>query len=114
MRAIVVLTGAVAYYFALDPASSLVELLAAAYGIISQLAPPVVAAMYWKRATTKGTIAGLVAGIATAYFFYRYPEYNHFDMHEGVLALIVHVPTLIAVSLMTARQDEDHLKGFFS
>ena len=52
MRAIVVLTGAVAYYFALDPASSLVELLAAAYGIISQLAPPVVAAMYWKRATT--------------------------------------------------------------
>jgi SSS family solute:Na+ symporter len=114
MRAIVVLTGAVAYYFALDEDSSLVQLLASAYGIISQLAPPVVAAMYWKRATTTGTMAGLVAGIATALFFYLNPEYKPFDMHEGVLALIVHVPTLIAVSLMTPRQDEEHLKGFFS
>jgi len=114
MRAIVVLTGAVAYYFALDEDSSLVQLLASAYGIISQLAPPVVAAMYWKRATTTGTMAGLIAGIATALFFYLNPEYKPFDMHEGVLALIVHVPTLIAVSLMTPRQDEDHLKGFFS
>ena len=114
MRGIVVLTAGIAYYFALDPDSSLVALLASAYGIISQLAPPVVSAMYWKRATTSGAITGLLAGIATALFFYTNPELKPFDMHEGVLGLIVHVPTLIAVSLLTPRQDLDHLKRFFS
>ena len=65
------------------------------------------------QATTSGAIAGLLAGLATALFFYLNPELSPFEMHEGVLGLIVHVPTLIAVSLMTPRQDQDHLKGFF-
>ena len=114
MQVIVLLTGAIAYYFAMDPESSLVQLLATAYGIISQLAPPVVAAMYWKRATTRGVITGLIAGTATAFFFYTNPELKPYDMHEGILALMVHVPVLVGASLMTQRQDEDHLKGFFS
>ncbi|MBT6888112.1 MAG: sodium:solute symporter family protein [Proteobacteria bacterium] len=114
MQVIVLLTGAIAYYFAMDPESSLVQLLATAYGIISQLAPPVVAAMYWKRATTAGVITGLIAGTATAFFFYTNPELKPYDMHEGILALMVHVPVLVGASLMTQRQDEEHLKGFFS
>jgi len=114
MRGIVLLTGGIAYYFALDPDSSLVQLLASAYGIISQLAPPVVAAMYWKRATTTGAISGLVAGTATAFFFFLNPELKLLDLHEGVLGLMVHIPTLVAVSLLTPKQDEGHLRGFFS
>jgi SSS family solute:Na+ symporter len=114
MRGIVLITGGIAYYFALDPDSSLVQLLASAYGIISQLAPPVVAAMYWKRATTTGAISGLVAGTATAFFFFLNPELKLLDLHEGVLGLMVHIPTLVAVSLRTPRQDEGHLRGFFS
>jgi solute:Na+ symporter, SSS family len=114
MQVIVLLTGAIAYYFALDPDSSLVQLLATAYGIISQLAPPVVAAMYWKRATTYGVMAGLAAGLTTAFFFYIYPERSPFQMHEGILGLMVHVPVLVAVSLMTEQQDEEHVDGFFS
>jgi SSS family solute:Na+ symporter len=114
MRVIVLLTGAVAYYFALDPGSSLVLLLASAYGIVSQLAPPVVAAMYWKRATTSGVVAGLVWGSGTAMFFYFNPELRPLDMHEGILGLLVHVPVLVLTSLLTQPQDEDHLGGFFS
>jgi SSS family solute:Na+ symporter len=114
MRGIVLITGGIAYYFALDPDSSLVQLLASAYGIISQLAPPVVAAMYWKRATTTGAISGLVAGTATAFFFFLNPELKLLDLHEGVLGLMVHIPTLVAVSLLTPEQDEGHLRGFFS
>jgi SSS family solute:Na+ symporter len=114
MRVIVLLTGAVAYYFALDPGSSLVLLLASAYGIVSQLAPPVVAAMYWKRATTSGVVAGLVWGSGTAMFFYFNPELRPLDMHEGILGLLVHVPVLVLTSLLTQPQDEHHLGGFFS
>ena len=107
-----VLTGATAYYFALDPDSSLVLLLASAYGIIAQFAPPVVAALYWRRATTAGVLAGLVAGTATAFFFWQNPELKPFDLHEGVVGLLVHVPVLIAVSLATPAQDDAHVDGF--
>ncbi len=112
MRALVLLTGAVAYYYALDPDSSLVLLLASAYGIISQFAPPVVAALYWRRATTPGIIAGLVAGAATAVFFWLNPALKPLDMHEGVIGLLVHVPVLVGVSLATPAQPDEHLEGF--
>ena len=114
MRILVLLTGTTAYYFAQDAESSLVLLLATAYGVISQLAPPVISAMYWRRATTIGVLAGLLAGTATSVFFYFNPDLRPFDMHEGVLGLIIHVPVLISVSLMTPIQNDKHLSGFFS
>lgn len=114
MQAIVLVTGAVAYYYALDPDSSLVLLLASAYGIIAQFAPPVVAALYWKRATTPGVISGLVAGSITAFVFWRFPELKPLEMHEGILGLLVHVPVLIAVSLSTPAQDAEHVEAFCS
>lgn len=114
MQLVVLLTGAAAYVFAQDPDSSLVLLLASAYGIISQLAPPVLAALYWRRATTAGVVAGLLAGTATAFFFWQSPSLRPFDMHEGVLALFVHVPVLIAVSLATRPQDDEHVTSFFA
>ena len=81
-------------------------------GIVSQLAPPIVAALYWRRATTKGVVAGLLAGWATAGFFYLEPGLKPFGIHEGVLGLLVHVPVLVAVSLATKAQDEGHIERF--
>ncbi|HSG50022.1 MAG TPA: sodium:solute symporter family protein, partial [Longimicrobiales bacterium] len=112
MQIIVLLTGAVAYVFAQDPDSSLVLLLATAYGVICQFAPPVIAALYWRRATTPGVVAGLVAGGLTAVFFWANPELKPFDMHEGVLGLLVHVPVLLGVSLATPAQSTEHVTGF--
>ena len=94
--------------------ASPVQLLLASYGIISQFAPALVAALYWKRGTTLGATAGLIAGTATSVFFWVYPELGPFGMHEGVLGLVVHVPVLIGVSLMTSAQDDAHLRRFFS
>lgn len=112
MRGIVLVAGAVAYYYALDPDSSLVLLLASAYGIIAQFAPPVVAALYWRRATTPGVVAGLVAGSITAFVFWRFPELKPLDMHEGIVGLLVHVPVLVGVSLATPAQDRAHVDSF--
>jgi solute:Na+ symporter, SSS family len=113
MRALVLVTGGVAYGLALTNSTSLVQLLATAYGIICQLAPPVLAALYWRRATTAGVIAGLLAGWATAELFFFHPALKPFGMHEGVLGLLVHVPVLVAVSLATRRQPAGHLEAFF-
>jgi SSS family solute:Na+ symporter len=112
IRTLVVVVGAIAYFSALDSGSSLVQLLATAYGIISQLAPPIVAAMYWRRATTPGVMAGLLSGWGTAAFFFLMPHLRPFGMHEGVLGLLVHVPVLIAVSLATQKQDPEHVEAF--
>ena len=112
----VLVAGGLAYYFALEDDSSLVVLLLTSYGIICQLAPPIVAAMYWKRATTAGIIAGLIAGAATALFFfltgYNGMELRPFGLHEGLLGLAVHIPVLIGVSLATRPQSEDHQTRF--
>lgn len=113
MRVLVLLTGGAAYWMALNPGASLVQLLATAYGIVSQFAPAVVAALYWRRATTAGVWAGMVSGWATAAFFWQLPAYKPFGMHEGILGLLVHIPVLVVVSLLTKRQDDAHLAGFF-
>jgi SSS family solute:Na+ symporter len=113
MRVLVLVTGATAYVLALNPDSSLVQLLATAYGIVSQFAPAVVAALYWRRATTAGVVAGLLAGWAAAGFFYLNPGLKPFEMHEGILGLLVHIPVLVAVSLVTRRQSVEHLGAFF-
>ena len=62
MRFLIVIVGVASYLLALGDHSSLVDLLLASYGIICQLAPTVLAAIYWKRATTIGILAGLTSG----------------------------------------------------
>jgi SSS family solute:Na+ symporter len=112
MRILVLIMGTVAYAFALDEDSSLVTLLLTSYGIICQLAPTAVAALYWKRATTPGVVTGLVAGGATAIFFFVFPELRPFGIHEGIMGLLVHVPVLVGVSLRTPRQEALHAAAF--
>ncbi|MDT8369906.1 MAG: sodium:solute symporter family protein [Longimicrobiales bacterium] len=114
MRWLVVILGVVAYGFALDPDSSLVILLLSAYGLIAQLAPPVWAALFWKRATTAGALAGFVGGAATTLFFFVMDDLKPFGIHEGILGLIVHVPLLVIVSLLTEPQSEEELERFFT
>lgn len=116
IQTFVLCAGAIAYLFAVAEGVSLVVLLLTAYGIICQLAPPIVAALYWQRATTAGVIAGFVAGSCTAAFFflsgYFGTDLRPYDLHEGMLGLLVHVPVLIVVSLLTQSQPEDHRKAF--
>lgn len=108
----VVLAGAVAYYFAVAEGMSLVLLLLTSYGVIAQLAPTALAALYWRRATTAGAIAGLVAGaLATLLFFFN-PAWRPWDLHEGLLGLAVHVPVLVAVSLLGRPQPARHAEAF--
>ena len=112
IRVLVVAVGAVAYLLALWDTSSLVDLLLASYGIICQFMPAVLAAMYWRRATTAGVVAGLVAGSATAAFFFLMPEWKPLGVHEGILGLLVHVPVLVGASLAGKPQDSEHVRKY--
>jgi solute:Na+ symporter, SSS family len=112
MRLLVVAVGGLAYYFAIIQQQTLVFLLLTAYGLVCQLAPPVYAAMYWRRATTRGVLAGLAAGIAANVFFLVRVELRPFDIHEGILAVVVNVAVLAAVSLLDRPQDAAHAGAF--
>ena len=112
MRILVVAVGGVAYVFALVEDISLVELLLASYGIICQYMPAMLAALYWRRATTAGVVSGLMAGSAVSVFFFLNPELKPLGMHEGILGLIVHIPILLTVSLRGRPQDEKHVEEY--
>lgn len=112
IRILVVAVGAVAYVLALSNNESLVDLLLASYGIVCQFMPSVLAAMYWRRATTAGVTSGLVSGAAVAIFFFLMPDLKPLGIHEGILGLLVHVPVLVAVSLAGKPQDEEHAKSY--
>lgn len=118
IQGFVLLIGAVSYAFAISEGMSLVVLLLTAYGIICQLAPPIVAALYWRRATTAGVVAGFVAGSSTAAFFflsgYFGLDLRPYDLHEGMLGLMVHVPVLVGVSLLTQPQSDEQWDAFAS
>ncbi|MEL7317672.1 MAG: sodium:solute symporter family protein [Pseudomonadota bacterium] len=116
IQGLVLVVGTIAYLFAVTEGVSLVVLLLTAYGIICQLAPPIVAALYWPRATTAGVIAGFVAGSGTAAFFFLSGYFGNdlrpYDLHEGFLGLAVHIPVLIVVSLLTQAQPASHREQF--
>jgi SSS family solute:Na+ symporter len=106
--------GAVAYFFALYEGVSLVVLLLSSYGIIAQFTPPLVAALYWKRATTPAVIAGLVAGSAVTLFFFFNGHLRPWDLHEGILGLMVHVPVLLGVTYFTRDPDPGTTEVFLA
>jgi SSS family solute:Na+ symporter len=114
MRLLVLAMGAIAYFFALYEGISLVVLLLSSYGIIAQFTPPLIAALYSKRATTTGIVSGLLAGSAVTLFFFS-PlgrDLRPFDLHEGVLGLMVHIPVLILVSLSTREVAPENARAF--
>lgn len=112
MRVLVVAVGMLAYGLALEENASLVDLLLASYGIVCQFMPAVLAALYWRRATTAGVACGLIAGSVTALFFFLCPELKPFGMHEGMLGLLVHLPTLGIASWAGKPQDAAHAGRF--
>ncbi|HEV2131324.1 MAG TPA: sodium:solute symporter family protein [Longimicrobiaceae bacterium] len=112
MQALVVAVGLAAYGFALRTPASLVQLLLGAYGVVVQIAPLVVAALFWRRATTAGALAGLLAGVLTTSFFFLNPALRWADLHEGLFGVIANVAALVGVSLLTPAQPTDRVEPF--
>ncbi len=112
MQALVLLVGLVAYIFALRTPATLVQLLLGAYGVIVQIAPILVAALFWRRATTAGALAGLLAGMVTTAVFFLNPELRLWDLHEGLFGLLANVLALVGVSLLTRHRGEEPIEAF--
>ncbi|MEM1448639.1 MAG: sodium:solute symporter family protein [Planctomycetota bacterium] len=76
----------------------LVGLLAYAYGPVGQLAPPVLAALFWRGATGQGALAGLVAGSTVTIGL---PFVADLGVHPGLPGLAVNALAIVVVSKLT-------------
>ncbi|HEY4615919.1 MAG TPA: sodium/proline symporter PutP [Citricoccus sp.] len=108
-RAGVVLVSIVAVLLALDPESSVLELVAFAWaGFGASFGPVVILSLFWRRFTTWGAFATLVVGAVVVFWWGNMPD----DAWGGAFALYEIVPGFvlaaiagIAVSLATYRRD---------
>lgn len=112
IRILVIVIGAIAYYFAVVSEVSIVALLLGSYGGIAQIFPLMFAAFYWPRATGRGALAGLVAGIVVNTIFLVYPEWRPVPMHEGVFGLLANILVFVSVSLATPPESMDLLRAY--
>lgn len=113
IRALAVVLSLVAFYFAVSSQVSLVALLLGAYGGVAQIFPLVFAAFYWPRATGKGALAALVAGLAVNTLFLNFPALKPVaGLHEGIYGLAANVLVLIAVSLATRPESVERVRAY--
>lgn len=112
IRIFVVLFGIACYLVTVFGGQSLVGLLLGAYGSIVQIFPAIFCAFFWRRATDKGVIVGLLAGVIFNYLVVLkvLDKQDFYDLHAGVLGLIVNIFFVVVVSLLT-RQDDNKAKA---
>jgi SSS family solute:Na+ symporter len=107
----VLVLAVVAYLLALVNPASLVDLLLGAYGGVVQFFPLIVAVFFWKRATTAGAWAGLIAGSLVTLLFTFFVT-TPFEIHAGIWGFIANIILLVGVSLATRPMPEEHVKRF--
>ena len=105
-RLVVFLIALVALFLSLDPNSSIFGLVSFAWsGFGGTFGPLVLLALYWKRTTAPGAIAGLVCG-GIVDVAWHYLKGGIFDLYEIVPAFLVCLLVTIVVSLLTKQNDE--------
>ena len=106
---VVVITG-VALYFAIYSSTTLVGLLLLAYDGIAQFFPGVMFGLYWKRATSTGVFAGILAGVGLVLVLVLSKRDPFLGLNAGFAALCVNVAVTVFASLCTPAQ-QNRLEG---
>lgn len=101
MRCAVIGVGAAAYYLAIVGSETLVQLLLGAYGSIAQFAPAVYGALFWRRASAPGVLAGLVVGVVVNFYYQLVAASTPADLHPGIVGLVANLVVFAVVSALT-------------
>ena len=114
-RLTVVLIAILGIIIARDPNSSIFGIVSFAWaGFGAGFGPLVICALFWKRTTFAGAIAGLVSG-GVAVFVWKYlvkPLGGVFGIYELLPAFLVGLLAIIIVSLLTKAPGEEVMKEF--
>jgi SSS family solute:Na+ symporter len=100
-RVMVVVLGLISLCLAIYSSATLVSLLLTGYAGVTQFFPGVVLGLYWRRVTTSGVLAGMIAGVATAIFLMLSHRDPLFGWSAGFVALCFNFLVVTLVSLLT-------------
>ncbi len=103
-RALVAVLGLAALILWIALKTTLVNMLLLYYNGVTQFAPAFFLGFFWRRTTTAGVAAGLIAGIAIAVFLAA-RGIAPFGINAGFIALLVNVALAISISLATKTKE---------
>ena len=102
----------VAGALSLNPSDTILDLVAFAWaGFGASFGPIVILALYWRRLTTLGALAGMVTG-AVVSFGWGQLEGGLFDLYEIVPGFALNLLVTVVVSLLT-RQPGPEVRAEF-
>jgi SSS family solute:Na+ symporter len=112
MRIGIFVIGGVAYYITIFGGQGLIALLLGAYGSIVQFVPAVYGALYWKRVSTSGIIAGILVGTVINYYYQLVAESTPLGIHAGILGLIANIIIVVIASYLSKSQSVNAAKDY--
>lgn len=107
----VILAAAGTLWLALNPPEMLAWLIWMGIGVmLATFAVPLLAGLYWRRATKEGAIASMALGLIGAGVFGYYHQFvAKLPMHFSFYALIISIVAMVVVSLLTKKNSESTL-----
>ena len=116
-RVAVLLVAVFGVFLARDPNSSVFGIVSFAWaGFGASFGPVMLAALFWKRCTRSGALAGMVSG-GVMIFVWKYlvrPLGGAWNIYELLPAFIVACIAIVSVSLLTKTPDEETIEEFES
>ncbi|MCM0757617.1 sodium:solute symporter family protein [Sporomusa sphaeroides DSM 2875] len=109
-RGAVFALGIGALVIALNPPSLMWTLIMFAIALVMPMFPVLVAALYWRRATTPAALVATIAGIIGVLLTYYYDMGNTW---YGVFGMIASAILMVVVSYMTKETDKEVLDEFY-
>ncbi len=111
-RLTVLLSGIFAFFLAIKPPALLAWLIWMGIGLmLSTYCAPLLAGLYWKRATREGGIAGMVVGLVVAIIAGYIAQFvRPLPVHFSILGFIASSLALIIVSLLTPPPSKETLE----
>ena len=116
-RISVIVISIIAIFLALDPKSSVFQIVSFAWaGFGAAFGPVVLFALFWKRTTKWGAFAGMLSGGAMV-FFWKFVIRANFkgtvlDFYELLPAFIVACVAIVVVSLLTKAPEKEITEVF--
>lgn len=117
-RLSVIAISIIAVFLALNPESSIFEIVSFAWaGFGAAFGPVVLCALFWRRANKWGALAGMISGTAVVFiwkFVVRagFGKGTALDIYELLPAFLVSLAAIIIVSLLTAAPEAEVTETF--
>lgn len=114
-RIAVLIVAIVAFFLALDPENSILDLVGFAWaGFGAAFGPVILLALYWRKLTNIGALAGMIVGAVVAYVWGTVPaiKENFFGLYEIVPGFVLGLIAAVIVSLITYKPNAEIEKEF--